>query len=38
MKTGPGYRLDVLLNVESIVKLYAQITLNVQRFKGVPTS
>jgi hypothetical protein len=37
MKTGPGYQIDVLLDVEFIVKLYAQITHNVQRLNGVPT-
>jgi hypothetical protein len=31
MKTGPGYLIDVLLRVEFIVKLYAQVTYNVQR-------
>jgi hypothetical protein len=38
MKTGPGYQIDVVLHVEFIVKLYAQITHNVQRLNGVATN
>jgi hypothetical protein len=38
MKTGPGYQIDEVLHVEFIVKLYAQITHNVQRLNGVATN
>jgi uncharacterized protein YecE (DUF72 family) len=34
VKTGPGYQMDVLLHIEFIVKLYAQITHSVQRLNG----
>jgi hypothetical protein len=38
MKPGPGCQIDVVLHVEFIVKLYAQITHNVQRLSGVATN